>query len=419
MRPRPSRRPPVSERFSTSLARNARLVLATNAPEIGVDHVLDLLDAADHLGERHFSLGKPAGLAAVIAEYLADGPVLAVGDIWANDLAPAAELGADTALVGFTAHGGEPIPHDAWDDPRRPLRRDHRAGPRLRCPDRRRRTAPANPWKGMTDMRKTLMAPGLLAVAAFALVGCSTSGGTSAATGASSDSSSSAASAAWPSSITLALIPNEQVNDLVTSAAPLTDYLSKELGITVTGVVTKDYQAAVEAICAGQAQIAIADAGSLAAAQDQCGAFPVLQDVRYGASSYASEFFTNVANAGKYCTDSPVEATYAANGEKYLYCNGVASGDTNKGVGPIAVDALKKITPGTKVAFGNTTSPAGYQLPVLALESQGIKIDDLDQVPVTGNDNLIMAVYNGDAEVGFAYWDARSAIKTSEVPDIG
>jgi phosphonate transport system substrate-binding protein len=271
----------------------------------------------------------------------------------------------------------------------------------------------------MTDMRKTLMAPGLLAVAAFALVGCSTSGGTSAATGASSDSSSSAASAAWPSSITLALIPNEQVNDLVTSAAPLTDYLSKELGITVTGVVTKDYQAAVEAICAGQAQIAIADAGSLAAAQDQCGAFPVLQDVRYGASSYASEFFTNVANAGKYCTDSPVEATYAANGEKYLYCNGVASGDTNKGVGPVAVDALKKITPGTKVAFGNTTSPAGYQLPVLALESQGVKIDDLDQVPVTGNDNLIMAVYNGDAEVGFAYWDARSAIKTSEVPDIG
>ena len=30
-----------------------------------------------------------------------------------------------------------------------------------------------------------------------------------------------------------------------------------------------------------------------------------------------------------------------------------------------------------------------------------------------------MAVYNGDAEVGFAYWDARSAIKPSEAPDIG
>ncbi|MCR6494416.1 phosphate/phosphite/phosphonate ABC transporter substrate-binding protein [Cellulomonas sp. P24] len=268
----------------------------------------------------------------------------------------------------------------------------------------------------MTDMRKTLMVPGLLAVAALALAGCSTSGGTSAT---SSGGSSPTGTAAWPSSITLALIPNEKVTDLVTSTAPLTDYLSKQLGITVTGVVTKDYQAAVEAVCAGQAQIAIADAGSLAAAQDQCGAFPVLQDVRYGASSYASEFFTNIAHAGKYCTDTPVEATYGANGQKYLYCNGVANAEANKGVGPIAVDALKKITPGTKVAFGNTTSPAGYQLPVLALESEGVNIDNLDQVPVTGNDNLIMAVYNGDAEVGFAYWDARSAIKSSEVKDIG
>ncbi|MDO8120623.1 phosphate/phosphite/phosphonate ABC transporter substrate-binding protein [Isoptericola sp. b490] len=268
-------------------------------------------------------------------------------------------------------------------------------------------------------MRKTLIAPAVLAVAAFALAGCSSSASGSADTPSGSASASASGTESWPSEITLALIPNEQVNDLVTSAAPLTDYLSKELGITVKGVVTKDYQAAVEAICAGQAQIAIADAGSLAAAQDQCGAYPVLQDVRYGASQYASEFFTNIDNASKYCTDTPVEATYPANGEKYLYCNGVASGDKNTGVGPVAVDALKNIKPGTKVAFGNTTSPAGYQLPVLALEKEGIKIDDLDQVPVTGNDNLIMAVYNGDAEVGFAYWDARSSIKTSEVPDIG
>ena len=85
-------------------------MLATNAPSIGVDRVLDALGAADHLSERHFSIGKPAGLAGIIARHLADGPVLAVGDIWANDLAPAAELGADTALVGFTAHGAEPRP---------------------------------------------------------------------------------------------------------------------------------------------------------------------------------------------------------------------------------------------------------------------------------------------------------------------
>ncbi|WP_165350525.1 phosphate/phosphite/phosphonate ABC transporter substrate-binding protein [Xylanimonas protaetiae] len=261
-------------------------------------------------------------------------------------------------------------------------------------------------------MRTTPLAVLGIAALALTLAACS-------ADATASGGASAAPSAAWPSEITLALIPNEQVNDLVTSAEPLTDYLSEQLGVTVKGVVTKDYQAAVEAVCSGQAQIAIADAGSLAAAQDECGAYPVLQDVRNGASSYASEFFTSVDNAGKYCTDTPVKATYAASGAEYLYCNGVADGATNTGVGPVALDALKKITPGTKVAFGNTTSPAGYQLPVLDLEAAGVKVDDLTQVPVTGNDNLIMAVYNGDAEVGFAYWDARSAIDATEVPDLG
>ncbi|MDN4472513.1 phosphate/phosphite/phosphonate ABC transporter substrate-binding protein [Demequina zhanjiangensis] len=265
-------------------------------------------------------------------------------------------------------------------------------------------------------MRKTLTTTGLVGVALLALVGCSTADGDTTAT---TDGSAPAdAQADWPSEITLALIPNEQVNDLVTSVSPLTDYLTEELGIEVTGVVTKDYQAAVEAIGSGQAQIAIADAGSLAAAEDLYGAHAVLQDVRFGASSYASQFFTNIDNADKYCADEPVEATYAASGQTFLYCNGVASGEENTGVGPVSVDALGAIEPGTKVAFGNTTSPAGYQLPVLMLEELGTSIDDLEQVPVTGNDTLIMAVYNGDAEVGFSYWDARSSIDESEVPDL-
>lgn len=269
-------------------------------------------------------------------------------------------------------------------------------------------------------MRKTLTT-GVAAVALLTLAGCSSSDDADETTtdSASESTTESEATSDWPSEITLALIPNEQVADLVTSAAPLTDYLSDELGIEVTGVVTTDYQAAVEAIGSGQAQIAIADAGSLAAAEDQYGAHAVLQDVRFGASQYASEFFTSIDNADKYCEDEPVEAVYQATGQTFLYCNGVASGDDNTGVGPVAVDALANIEPGTRVAFGNTTSPAGYQLPVLALESHGISIDDLEQVPVTGNDNLIMAVYNGDAEVGFAYWDARSSINAEEVPDLG
>ena len=273
-------------------------------------------------------------------------------------------------------------------------------------------------------MRTSTLTAGI-AVAMLALAACGSSGDSVAAadtTGPDSahtdtDNTADNTASDWPSELTLALIPNENVTDLVTSVAPLTDYLTEELGIEVEGVVTRDYQAAVEAIGSGQAQIAIADAGSLAAAEDRYGAHAVLQDVRFGASQYAAQFFTN--NPDKYCDDEPVEATYAASGQSFLYCNGVAEGEENTGVGPVAVDKLGLIEPGTAVAFGITTSPAGYQLPVLALEEQGVNIDELNQVPVTGNDTLIMAVYNGDAEVGFAFWDARSSIDESEVPDLG
>ncbi|MDK6807978.1 MULTISPECIES: phosphate/phosphite/phosphonate ABC transporter substrate-binding protein [Corynebacterium] len=234
-------------------------------------------------------------------------------------------------------------------------------------------------------------------------------------TACSSDSSSTDDSNS-PDKLTLALIPNEKVNDLVTTAKPLTDYLSEELGIEVEGVVTKDYQAAVEAIGSGQADIAIASAAQLASAEDMYGAHAVLQDERFGADSYAGQFVTN--NPDKYCEDEPVASTYAASGADYLYCNGTATPEENKGQGPKGLEALKKIDGETTVAMLGATSPAGYQLPVMAMESQGIDVDSLKKVPVTSNDASIMAVYNGDAEVGFSFWDARSTIDASEAPDL-
>ncbi|MDN6499637.1 MAG: hypothetical protein L0K44_07820, partial [Yaniella sp.] len=48
-------------------------------------------------------VGKPAGLFNIVESALDRGPVLAIGDIAEYDLAPALQLGADTALVGATA----------------------------------------------------------------------------------------------------------------------------------------------------------------------------------------------------------------------------------------------------------------------------------------------------------------------------
>lgn len=94
---------PELDGFLAGLGQHARLELATNAPATGIDRVLADWGVAERFDALHFAVGKPAGLAAVIERAIASGPVLAIGDIAAFDLEPAAALGADTALVGATA----------------------------------------------------------------------------------------------------------------------------------------------------------------------------------------------------------------------------------------------------------------------------------------------------------------------------
>lgn len=87
----------------------ARAVLATNAPATRIEEALNVLGVARSFDEIHTEVGKPHGLGALIETLLADGPVLSIGDIWANDLAPAQERGATTALVAAAGF----VPADA------------------------------------------------------------------------------------------------------------------------------------------------------------------------------------------------------------------------------------------------------------------------------------------------------------------
>jgi phosphonate transport system substrate-binding protein len=226
-----------------------------------------------------------------------------------------------------------------------------------------------------------------------------------------------AAGADWPSEITISLVPSIQGEDLAEALDPLTKYLSAGLGISVNGVVATDYAATVEALGAGQSQVIITDAGSLYNAITRYGAKLVDRDVRFGATSYASVAFTN--NPDKYCSTPVVKANYAAGPADLSYCNGIEkTGGDASGQGPAAIDALKKITPGTAVALQAATSPAGYQYPIVNMREQGINTDSgIKQIPVEGNNNAVLAVYNGDAEVGFAYWDARVTV-LKEDPDV-
>ncbi|WP_084077981.1 HAD family hydrolase [Demequina sp. NBRC 110057] len=89
--------------FLDALAEHADRLLVTNAPDINLDLAIASLGAAGKFEGRVTSARKPVGIEAVVTDALTRGPVLSIGDIHEYDLAPAAALGADTALVGPAA----------------------------------------------------------------------------------------------------------------------------------------------------------------------------------------------------------------------------------------------------------------------------------------------------------------------------
>ena len=88
--------------FIEELLTVADVVLATNAPATRLPEALEMLGVSGVLTTQHTSVGKPDGLSAIVADALARGRVLSIGDVYANDLEPAAAMGASTALVGPT-----------------------------------------------------------------------------------------------------------------------------------------------------------------------------------------------------------------------------------------------------------------------------------------------------------------------------
>lgn len=79
---------------------DAERVLVTNAPGVRIPEALAVLGLDGLFDRVVVDAGKPDGLAAVLDALDDDTPVLAIGDIWRNDLAPAHARGHATALVG-------------------------------------------------------------------------------------------------------------------------------------------------------------------------------------------------------------------------------------------------------------------------------------------------------------------------------
>ena len=90
--------------FLAAFPASAHRVLVSNSPESGLREQLEKLELARSFDEVVTDAGKPTGLQPIAERILCEHSVaperlLSIGDVWVNDLAPVARLGAATALI--------------------------------------------------------------------------------------------------------------------------------------------------------------------------------------------------------------------------------------------------------------------------------------------------------------------------------
>lgn len=216
----------------------------------------------------------------------------------------------------------------------------------------------------------------------------------------------------WPGKLVFTLTPSQEAGGLIDTAEPLAEMLSAELGgIPVEALVPSDYAGVIVALQSGQAHVAGGLGPSqMVLAEDTAGADLILQSVRFGYGQYVTQWFTN--DPDTFCADEPV-----ANDEGYLFCNGVDQA-SNPAEGPIGLESLANVE-GKRVAFVSQGSTSGYLVPALGLLEAGVDPESgIEAVFAGGHDSAVQAVYDGDADVGVSFNDARGELLET-VPDVG
>jgi phosphonate transport system substrate-binding protein len=209
--------------------------------------------------------------------------------------------------------------------------------------------------------------------------------------------------AEMPDELVIGFVPSREADALVDTIQPVADALSDALGIPVTGIVSTDYTALVTAMETGQAQIGAFGPFSLLQARDRADAEIILQSERFGSATYHTQFMTN--NPDKYCEDEPVVDPETG----FQNCNGTADADT----GPVGLEALANLEEGTTFSFVEQASASGYIFPATILKAEGIDYETgIEPIFAGGHDTSVVAVCEGDAEVGVAFDDARGIAET-------
>ncbi len=176
--------------------------------------------------------------------------------------------------------------------------------------------------------------------------------------------------------LTLGFIPSSDAGEIATTAEPLAEYLSEELGVEVIAEVMVDYTGLIEAMRTQQVDIGFLTPFSFVQGEERAGVEVILKSVRYGSESYVAQYVTHVDSG---------------------------------------IDSLEDLveTEGLVWAYPDVLSTSGYLFPAAQLTDLGVEDLDshFDQIAVGGHDNAIIQVYDGQADFATTFDDAREEVE--------
>ena len=199
-----------------------------------------------------------------------------------------------------------------------------------------------------------------------------------------SNKSNSSKGGYTPKSLTIQFVPSQAATKLQARAKPLEKMLSKRLGIPVHVSMSTDYNTVVEAMKSKKVDVGFLPPDGYVLAHKQGAADLLLQAERYG-----------VKQPDGKATNQLVKSYRA----EIL----VKKGSKIKNW---------KDLKGKSISVQNPTSTAGYVFPVAELKQKGLDVTkDCKLVTVTGHDQAVLNVLNGDTDAAFVFEDARNIVK--------
>src|SRR3970282_940077 len=173
--------------------------------------------------------------------------------------------------------------------------------------------------------------------------------------------------------LTMVFVPSRETDIVLFSGQQIGRLLSGALGIPVDAVVSTSYTAAIEAMCAGRADIGALNPFSYVLAHEKCGVEVAAISLRFGLPYYRAQIS--------------------------------ARADAN-------INTIEDLR-GKRFAFVDPASTSGYLFPAAMLKKRGFDPDRFfSQTVFAGSHpNVMLAIYRGQVDGGASFEDARTNIQ--------